>query len=1004
MNQRWIDRPVYQAKVEQAVAQLGTQSHNLLVFYGKSGIGKTGLKHRLMQIWSERHACATVNGSGIERHQFPPVEQATLDLRRSLGKAEVKLLCFDIAVAYYWAIAHPSTAFNATGFSQLEGVTDHVSTWADLVSSLASDLQKTVPYVGTASKLLWLLQRYSQPLLESYHQNHCDLSQIEEITDPYDLLDRLPPLLASQLASVLQQQHCPAIVMIDGYEGLVKPQNPDWLVDLMQHPNPWLLWIVFAERPIDRIPLAQQIEMQPLTEAESLGWLQAMGIEEVTLRSTLADLCAGSPLHLNTCREICEKIAPRLPQFEDFADTAQQLFNQYLTLSGEAIQYAFELLAWVRVWDPALLMDLLTEFHPQQATQAEALAAHLTASPYVESIQPGRWQLNPLVQRILQSQQQPTTRKNQQIWLYHYYQAACQSAIEQQQIQVAMQVMEEALYHAEGAGLLAEAVDWTVTMLSGWFRHQQERADILVALADQPIDPLQQAQVNSLLGRLWKELGQGDRAIPVLEQARAQWQSLQMQESLAAAAVEFDLAEVYLSVDRVFDAGKAADWALSYRQNQPDVPALDIADCFDQQSRIAAAQGNYREAMRWNQEALKQYESIPTLPAVKLAEHCLITAELYLQSGADLGQAAQFCLTALEKLDAAAITTAASDHPLTITAHGLLGNIYEKWGAKKWQSAFDHYQQALHLSETLLDLSHPQTLLYLRFLARLSRKMSNETAAQGFIERLNAQIAVGEGQETVETAAALSRIGYALYLKGEYGKAEPLWLWALRIRRSQLGQDHPDTAPSLNNLAELYQSQGRYGEAEPLLLQALDIRRTQLGQDHPDTATSLNNLAGLYKSQGRYGEAEPLYVQALDIIRSQLGQAHPYTATSLNNLAELYLSQGRYSETEPLYVQALDINRSQLGQDHPDTALSLNNLAGLYKSQERYGEAEPLYLQALTILVQKLGVDHPNTKTAWQNFLYCLQQAIATGQSDRLSDHPITQDLLKQLTTEEQQA
>ncbi|MEA5599318.1 tetratricopeptide repeat protein, partial [Rivularia sp. UHCC 0363] len=64
-----------------------------------------------------------------------------------------------------------------------------------------------------------------------------------------------------------------------------------------------------------------------------------------------------------------------------------------------------------------------------------------------------------------------------------------------------------------------------------------------------------------------------------------------------------------------------------------------------------------------------------------------------------------------------------------------------------------------------------------------------------------------------------------------------------------------DLANGLNNLAELYRAQGRYSEAEPLYLDALTIRRSQLGAEHPSTATSLNNLAGLYKSQGRYAEA-----------------------------------------------------------------------------------------------------------------------------------------------------
>ena len=73
----------------------------------------------------------------------------------------------------------------------------------------------------------------------------------------------------------------------------------------------------------------------------------------------------------------------------------------------------------------------------------------------------------------------------------------------------------------------------------------------------------------------------------------------------------------------------------------------------------------------------------------------------------------------------------------------------------------------------------------------------------------------------------------------------------------------------------LYKSQGRYEEAEPLYLQALQLTRSLLGESHPDVATSLNNLAELYRSQGRYEEAEPLYLQALQLRRSLLGEAIP---------------------------------------------------------------------------------------------------------------------------------
>ncbi len=221
--------------------------------------------------------------------------------------------------------------------------------------------------------------------------------------------------------------------------------------------------------------------------------------------------------------------------------------------------------------------------------------------------------------------------------------------------------------------------------------------------------------------------------------------------------------------------------------------------------------------------------------------------------------------------------------------------------------------------------------------------------------------------KTTEIATALDRLAKLYSDQGRYAEAEPLYVQALEIRQSELGDRHPDTATSLNNLAELYRSQGRYAKAEPLLVQTLEIRQSELGDRHPDTATSLNNLAGLYESQGRYAEAEPLYVQALEIKKTELGDHHPYTATSLNNLAGLYSSQCRYAEAEPLYVKALEIRKTELGDHHPYTASSLNNLAGLYESQGRYAEAEPLYVQALEIRKTELGDRHPSTAASLNN-------------------------------------
>src|SRR3984893_8260093 len=225
----------------------------------------------------------------------------------------------------------------------------------------------------------------------------------------------------------------------------------------------------------------------------------------------------------------------------------------------------------------------------------------------------------------------------------------------------------------------------------------------------------------------------------------------------------------------------------------------------------------------------------------------------------------------------------------------------------------------------------------------------------------------GSFAQGVEEASKLDDQADALYEKGRYAEAEPLYKRSLAIREKALGPDHPDVAASLNNLALLYDQQGRHVDAEPLYKKALAIWEKALGPDHPDVATSLNNLALLYDAQGRYAEAEPLYRRSLAIREKILAPDDPDVTYPLNNLALLYKKQGRYADAEPLYKKTLAIFEKALGPEHPDVATALNNLAALYEGEGRYADAEPFLKRSLAIFEKALGPDNPNVATALNN-------------------------------------
>ncbi|OCQ90985.1 hypothetical protein BCR12_04320 [Limnothrix sp. P13C2] len=338
-----------------------------------------------------------------------------------------------------------------------------------------------------------------------------------------------------------------------------------------------------------------------------------------------------------------------------------------------------------------------------------------------------------------------------------------------------------------------------------------------------------------------------------------------------------------------------------------------------------------------------------------------------------------------------------ADHPDTATSLNNLASLYSSQG--RYEAAEPLYRRSLEIRERVLGADHPHTALSLNNLAELYSSQGRYEAAEPLYRR---SLEIWEqvlGADHPHTATSLNNLAGLYSSQGWYEAAEPLYRRSLEIRERVLGADHLDTAQSLNNFAELYRSQGRYEAAEPLFRRSLEIRERVLGADHPDTAQSLNNLAGLYSSEGRYEAAEPLYRRSLEIHEQVLGADHPDTATSLNNLASLYKSQGQYEAAEPLFRRSLEICEQVLGADHPNTAASLNNLAGLYESQGRYEAAEPLFRRCLEIVLEKLGQDHPNTQTVLGNFVTFVQTVIETDRAAELSDHPLTQSILQQLTT-----
>ena len=132
----------------ESPTNLTTPRKNVLHFYGIGGIGKTELLERLYQRiigecqdtthWdefpysSETIACYF----DLSRHNVPTIEKILLGIRHRIANESVKCPAFDLLLARYWAINHPSDDLEKylrdgnklEKLGQSTGLTDQIAT------------------------------------------------------------------------------------------------------------------------------------------------------------------------------------------------------------------------------------------------------------------------------------------------------------------------------------------------------------------------------------------------------------------------------------------------------------------------------------------------------------------------------------------------------------------------------------------------------------------------------------------------------------------------------------------------------------------------------------------------------------------------------------------------------------------------------------------------------------------------------------------------------------
>ena len=358
------------------------------------------------------------------------------------------------------------------------------------------------------------------------------------------------------------------------------------------------------------------------------------------------------------------------------------------------------------------------------------------------------------------------------------------------------------------------------------------------------------ARYSVALGRVYRELGLYDRALPHAERGARLFAELLGPDSLEALHASGELGMLYMRKGRLADAETLVMRALERYEARPEEDRAELARALGNVATVYHEMADYERATRYYERVRELLTDCPEddLEKLTLLEHL---GSLYRQLGR-YTEAEEL----LEQVIAGREAALPPDHPHTIHAHNSLGLLYLT--QKRWEEAEE----------------------------KLTRVIADRRQVLG--------------DEHADTLRSIANLASALCGLGEYERAEPLYEEALRGFREVLVADDQSTVSTLHGYGLLLRRRGKKEAALEQCRDALDRARRALHPRHPLRYLCANSVAFLSVETGRPAEGERLLAATLPEYVEHYGERHPNTQEIRFNLAKMRGMQGRTAEADAL--------------------------------------------------------------------------------------------------------
>jgi serine/threonine-protein kinase len=464
--------------------------------------------------------------------------------------------------------------------------------------------------------------------------------------------------------------------------------------------------------------------------------------------------------------------------------------------------------------------------------------------------------------------------------------------------------------------------------------------------------PEVQAELRSVLGRVYTTLGLFDKAVALLERSLAQHKAMHGPEH-ASVARDMDLLGVALiGQDRYNEAEPLLRGALEQRRRLFGNRDSTMAGTIEHLATLLEQRNEYDAAEPLHREALEIRRAIFGDTAVVVAAS-LNNLGLVLFRKGDYDGAEALYRQALD-ID---VRQLGENHPLSAETMQNLAQTLQLHG--NYADAEVYYRRSLAAKRKALGNAHPSVTISLNnfgvLLARQLGRLEEGEAMTREALALDRQIF---GPQHSFVAQSLANLGVILRMKGEFTEAEQLFRQALDINRALFTEPHHVIATVYNHIGQLRYVVGHPEEGIRLMRESLRQYRLSLGEDHVNTHVTTISLARMLAESASPTEAESLLRETLANLDPDKPGERQHYINAHRNLSIALLAQDRADDALRILEPVVPMARQEFGDDDWRTADAQLTLGKALMARQRRADAEPLLRAALATL-QKHRIAQP---------------------------------------------